>query len=81
MQGIPTRVPAQAGALLNTNRSLDYGPTTPVPDSPTLNGVLVALVAIRSCAGRLPATVVEILTSMVQLAPAANVAGQLFACT
>jgi Na+(H+)/acetate symporter ActP len=52
----------------------------PVPDSATLSGVLVALVAIVSFADLLATASGLNVTAIVHDAPAGRLAGQLFVC-
>jgi hypothetical protein len=53
---------------------------TPVPDNATLCGLPAASLATETAPGRLPATLGENVTLMVQFAPAATLAPQLFVC-
>ncbi len=72
------RNPAEAGSCQAQSRATCSYSKTPVPDSDTLSGTLVALVAMLSLADLLAAASGENVTEVVHDAPAARLAGQLF---
>ncbi len=71
--------PRRSGALIpSVLRRRAYGGVTPVPDSDTLSGVAVALVAMVSLADLDAAAAGVNVTEITQDAPATRLAGQLF---
>jgi len=72
-----SRLPAYCGRSVHPATPRAY---SPVPDSATLNGTLVALVAMLSFADLPSAAAGVNVTPIVQEAPAAGLAPQSFVC-